>query len=336
MNVPRLRMGLVGFHEEDYLLSLLRTRAVVLWERTSPADADALWVCGESSRALPDGLVGITTWPGRGELKLDLSALERPTFFTLPVPDPDVRPPLSFDPRSAASVNSALRRAEAVLQPLIMKLALAGEIARLLPQLRAHTYHLALDGRLIGVVNMGGTIGLDSSVRVPQLKQAMWRPLPKTANSIPQHFLTTSFAEVLWTYVNRAEIDLLPARYRRALLYFRALPRVPQRLMKDTHYVVLSELGAEPQSFDQLRHNVGLSEEALANTLAALYYAGAITTNPVRAAKGATRRVPEAESASELRQSMFPPEESHPFSSFLGREDRPTIPAPLEPPPDTE
>jgi hypothetical protein len=332
MTIPRLRMGLVGFPQEDYLVALLRTRAVVQWERASAPEADALWVSGEASRALPDGLVGVTTWPGQGELKLDLSALERPTFFTLPVPDPHVRPPLTFDPRSAASVNSALRRAESVLQPLVMKLALAGEIARLLPQLRAHTYHLALEGRLIGVVNMGGAIGLDSSVRVPQLKQAMWRPLPRTANAIPQHFLTTSFAEVLWTYVNRVEADLLPARYRRAMLHFRALPRVPQRLMKDTHYVVLSELGAEPQTFDRLRHNVGMSEEALANTLAALYYAGAITTNPVRAAKGATRRVPEAESASELRQSMFPPEESQPFSSFLGREDRPTMPVPLDPP----
>lgn len=331
MTTPRLRMGLVGFFQEDYVLSLLRTRAVVRWERGSPAEADALWVCGEASRALPDGLVGVTTWPGQGEIKLDLSALERPTFFTLPVPDPDVRPALRFDPRSAASVNSALRRAEAVLQPLIMKQALAGEIARRLPQLTAHTYHLTLDGRLIGVVNMGGSIGLDSSVRVPQLRDATWRPLPQAASAIPQHFLTTHFAEVLWTYVNRVETDLLPARYRRATLYFRALPRVPQRLMKDTHYVVLSELGAEPQTFERLQHNVGLGEAALAITLAALYYAGAITTNPVRAAKGATRRVPEAESASELRQSMFPPEESQPFSSFLGREDRATVPAPLEP-----
>lgn len=331
MTIPRLRMGLVGFFQEDYLLSLLRTRAVVRWERGSPAEADALWVCGEASRALPDGLVGVTTGPGQGELKLDLSALERPTFFALPVADPDVRPPLSFDPRSAASVNSALRRAEAVLQPLIMKQMLAGQIADRLPQLTAHTYHLTLDGRLIGVVNMGGNIGLDSSVRAHQLRDVTWRPLPKAASAIPQHFLTTSFAEVLWTYVNRVERDLLPVRYRRGTLYFRALPRVPQRLMKDTHYVVLSELGAEPQAFERLQHNVGLGEEALAKALAALYYAGAITTNPVRAAKGATRRVPEAESASELRQSMFPPEESQPFSSFLGREDRATVPVPLEP-----
>lgn len=332
MTTPRLRMGLVGFFQEDYLLSLLRTRAVVRWEKSSPMDSDALWVNGEASRALPDRLVGITTWPAQGELKLDLSALERPTFFTLPLPDPNVRPALTFDPRSAGSVNSALRRAEAVLHPLIIKLALAGEIAQRLPQLTAHTYHVTVEGRLVAVVNMGGTIGLDASLRVPQLKEAMWRPLPKAANAIPQHFLTTSFAEVLWTYVSRVETDLLPTRYRHATLYFRALPRVPQRLMKDTHYVVLSELGAEPQVFEQLRHNVGLGEQALANTLSVLYYAGAITTNPVRAGKGATRRVLEAESASELRQSMFPPEESQPFSSFLGREDRATMPAPLEPP----
>ena len=330
MTTPLLRMGLVGFSREDYLESLLRTRAVVRWEKASAMDADALWVNGEASRALPDGIVSIITWPAQGELRLDLGALARPTFFTLPLPDPRVRPPLTFEPRSAGSVNAALRRAEAVLHPLIMKLAIAGEIAQRLPQLTAHTYHLTVKGLLVAVVNMGGSIGLDASLRVPQLKEAMWRPLPQAASAIPKHFFTTSFAEVLWKYVSRVEAALLPARYRRALLYFRALPRVPQRLMKDTHYVVLSELGAEPQTFDQLRQNIGLGEQALATTLAALYYAGAITTNPVRAARGATRRVPEAGSASELRQSMFPPEESQPFSSFFGREDRATVPAPLE------
>ena len=45
-------------------------------------------------------------------------------------------------------------------------------------------------------------------------------------------------------------------------------------------------------------------------------------------------RVREAESPSELRHSMFPQEESQPFSAYTARpsEERGTMPAPLEPP----
>lgn len=334
MSKPRLRMGLVGFAEEDYLLALLRTRSAVLfWERADAADADALWIHGESAELVHEGVVRVAAGARSPALTLDLHALERPTFFTLPLADERIRAPQVLDLHSAPSVDRALRRAEAVLHPVVMQLAIAHEIAAHLPQLTASTYHVSQRGRLVAVVNMGGAIGIDLNLLPPHLEHADWRPLPSAAGAMPPHFFCTSFAEVLWTYVTRVEADLLPDRYRRSMLYFRALPRVPQRLMRESHYAILSELGAEPQTFPQLQENVGLTEPTLANALAVLYYAGAITTNEARAAKGATGRVREAESPSELRHSMFPQEDSQPFSAYTARpnEERGTMPAPLEP-----
>jgi hypothetical protein len=336
MSKPRLRMGLVGFAEEDYPLALLRTRCAVLsWERTSVVDADALWIAGAAARLTHEGIVRVGGGAaGAPALTLDLQALDRPTFFTLPLADPRIRAPLVLDLHSAASVDRALRRAEAVLHPLAAQLAIGHEIAARLPQLMSDCYHVTQHGRLVAVVNMGGAIGLDLHLLPAGLEGGDWHAVPRAAGAIPSHFFCTSFAEVLWIYVTRMERDLLPARYRHGTLYFRALPRVPQRLMKEAHYAVLAELGAEPQTFEQLQHAVGLAQAPLAKVLAVLYYAGAITTNLARAAKGAARSVREAESASELRQSMFSQEDSQPFSVYSARpEDRPTVPAPLEPPP---
>lgn len=331
MRNARLRMGLIGFPNEDYPVSLLRTRAVVPWEPAAPTEADALWISGESARLVDEGVVRVAgAEPGR-HTTLDLQALDRPTFFTLPLPDERIRPPLSFDPRSAPSVDRAMRRAEVVLHPLVMQLALAREICARLASLKAHTYHVTRRGKLLAIVNIGGTIGIDLTMPPAHLQEALWRPLPPGASALPSNFFASTFADVLWSYVTRVDTDLLPARYRSAKLYFRAIPRVAQRKLKDTHYEILSELGAEPQTFGELQQNIGLGEAALANALSALYYAGAITSNPVRAAKGATRRVREAESASELRESMFPPDSAPSLSSFIGQsgEDRATVPAPL-------
>jgi DNA-binding transcriptional ArsR family regulator len=337
MSKPRLRMGLIGFDQEDYLRALLRTRSAVLeWETASAAEADALWINGEAAEWIHEGIVRIAGRQKGASLRLDLQSLDRPTFFTLPLRDERIRPPLSFDPRSAPSIDRALRRAEAVLRPLVVQLAMAHEIAVRMPQLVADTYHVTKGGRLVAIVTMGGTVAMDSHLRAPDLRDASWRPRPRAANAIPQHFFATSFAVVLWLYVSRVQRDLLPRRYREKVLYFRALPRVPQRLMKEAHYAILSELAAEPQTFGQLQQSVGLAEPALANALAALYYAGAITSNLARAAKGAARSVREAESASELRASMFPQAAEEPFSWFPVRasDDRATFPAPLESPPD--
>ena len=328
MTTPRLRMGLMGFSAEEYLVALLRTRSSLLkWEVSGIEDADALWVNGESVGMVSHDIVRVSANGSQPEVLLDLKHLARPTAFTTPIADQRVRPPVTFDSRSAPSVDKVLRRAETVLQPLVMQLALAAQMADRLSELTSETYHVVRGGKLVAVVNVGGTIGIDLALTPLHVEESTWNGLPAAAGEIPSSFFTTTFSEVLWVYVSRVETDLLPRRYRSAKLYFRAIPRVSQRHITNTHYQILSELASEPQNFKHLQHAIGLGKDVLANALSVLYYAGSITTDPARAAKGASR-VGDADSPSELRHSLFPQSAVRELSSE-GASKR-TLPIPLD------
>ena len=50
-------------------------------------------------------------------------------------------------------------------------------------------------------------------------------------------------------------------------------------MIRDSHLVLISELSAMPQSLEQLRASTGMGQKQAAETLAALYFAGSITTD---------------------------------------------------------
>lgn len=305
MTTPRLRMGLMGFSAEEYLVAILRTRSALLkWEVSGIEDADALWVNGESVAMVSHDLVRVSGHGSQPEVLLDLKHLARPTAFTTPIADERIRPPVSFDSRSSLSVDKVLRRAETVLQPLVMQLALAAQMAQRLHELTSETYHVVRGGKLVAVVNVGGSIGIDLALTPQHVEESTWKGLPAAAGEIPSSFFTTTYAEVLWVYVSRVDTDLLPRRYRSAKLYFRAVPRVSPRHITNAHYQVLSELASEPQNFRRLQQAIGLHKEVLANALSVLYHAGSITTDPARATRGAGRAA-DADAPSELRQSVL-------------------------------
>lgn len=319
----------MGFSAEEYLAALLRTRSALLkWEVSSIEIADALWVNGEHVAMVSHDLVRVSGSESQPEVLLDLKHLARPTAFTTPIADERIRPPVTFDSRSAPSVDKVLRRAETVLQPLVMQLAVAAQMAERLHELTSETYHLVRGGKLVAVVNVGGPIGIDLALTPLHVEESVWKGLPAAAGEIPSSFFSTSFSEVLWLYVSRVETDLLPRRYRTAKLYFRAIPRIPQRHITNTHYQILSELASEPQNFRRLQHSLGLRKDALANALSMLYYAGSITTDSARATKGAAR-VADADSPSELRHSLFPQSAAGDLSGSDDSGKR-TLPIPLD------
>lgn len=330
---PALRLALLGFAGEHDLLDLLHARRGPLpWEAADPVDADAFWICGAAAELREGDVVRVAGGSWRGDMMLDLAALERPTFFTLPLRDPKLRSVATFDPRIPASVNEAFQQVEDRLQTLALQLALAHEIAARLPELGAAGYQLVRRGEVLAVIALGGMAAVDQRLAAPELARAEWQPLAEPPREAPAGFLRTTFAELLWLYVDRVDADLLPRRYREATVYFRGVPRIAPRLMKDTHYAILSELGAEPQTFQQLQLNVGLRSRVLAQALAALYYAGAVTTSPERASKtGAPRR--EGDLSSDLPHQAFQPDAAQPFSLFgkASSDEKPTVPSPLEP-----
>lgn len=327
MTTPRLRMGLMGFSAEDVLAALLRTRSALLeWEVSGIEEADALWVNGESVAMVSHDIVRVKGRTPQADVLLDLKHLARPTAFTTPIADERVRPPVTFDSGSMASVDNVLRRAETVLQPLVMQLALAAQMAQRLGELTSETYHVVRGGKLVAVVNVGGSIGIDLALTPMHIQESTWKGLPAAAGEIPSSFFTTTYAEVLWVYVGRVETDLLPRRYRSARLYFRAIPRVSQRHITNTHYQILSELASEPQTFKRLQEAIGLRKEVLANALAMLYHAGSITTDPARATRGAERVADDA--PSDLRRLLFP--QSAVAEPVPDGGDKRTLPVPLD------
>jgi hypothetical protein len=321
---PRLRMALVGFPDPALPRSLLRSRSHPGWEPAGLDDADALWVAGGSARLEADSLVRVWNGEGRPAVVLHLNTLERPLTFTLPLADPRLQGVDRVDLQSASQVDHALRRTEQALRAVLLQLAMAQQIAERLPTLTARTYHLTLQEKLVAVVSVPGRIGIELSTSPDELAQARWIARPAHANDIPKWFLPTSFAECLWLYASRTRTELLPQRYRTGPLYFRCVPRVPQRLMKHLHYAVLAELASGPRTASELQESIGLPDAALEAALTVLYFSGSITCNPARAARGGAAAARDAVSASELRNSMFP--SAAPSSGIPDA----TMPAPLE------
>jgi hypothetical protein len=324
MNPPRLRMALVGFPDSALPQTLLSARTCPGWETASLDDADALWVAGASARMETDGLVRVWNGEAKPAVVLHLNSLERPLTVTLPLADPHLQGVDRVDLHTPISVDRALRRTEQALRAVLLQLAMAQQMAERLPTLTARAYHLTLHEKLVAVVGVPGRIGIDLSTSPEDLAQARWVARPALANEIPKWFLPTSFAECLWLYASRIPTELLPQRYRKAPLYFRCVPRVPQRLMQNLHYALLSELAMAPRTFAELQDSIGLPAEKLDAALTVLFFSGSITCNADRASRrgGAGSRDPVT--ASELRASMFPA-----IGPAAGVPDA-TMPAPLE------
>ena len=219
MQTPVMRMGLVGFQEADdlYLCKLLKTRGAILqWERWPFVEADALWINGAKAEPAKDGLVRVPSPdPLRPDTLLDLRELERPMAFTQPMGNRKLQPPMLFDPHNAASVDQVLRIYEGLLRPLALQLTLARSIADQLDRLASPTYHLTLRGNMVAVVNIGGPVGISSALLPADLASADWSSRPSAAGTCPDHFMRTSFGELMWQFTTRTPNDLLPDKYRR-------------------------------------------------------------------------------------------------------------------------
>jgi hypothetical protein len=144
-------------------------------------------------------------------------------------------------------------------------------------------FDVSLNGSLVGVVDMKGDIGVLPGIGPADLEQSIWQRREQ-ALPIPHQFVRTSLSHLIWQYAVRTQRDILPPHYRKGLLYFRRPPRLPQRMLKDAHLLLMRELALEPMSFEALMQRTGMDASALSRTLAALYFVGAVTANPKRAA----------------------------------------------------
>lgn len=285
MTLPRLRMGLIGFADEDFLGTVLRTRVTVPWEKWAAIDADALWINGSGAQLLDNGMVRVVTtdFPPVSTT-LDLESIQRPHWFSLPLGDPSLRVGATFDPRDARSIDQALREAEKVLLPLAVQLAVAGKLIDQADRLAHPTYELRQGDQLVGVVNVARWVALHPRARPHEIGEAECIPHEQKVAGFPFGYDRIGFAEMMWLYAKRVRLELLPEKYRTMPILFRAVPKIRRRLLGDVDLLVLSDLMAAPQTLARLRESTGLRPEVLEQALTALYLAGSITTDPGKAA----------------------------------------------------
>jgi hypothetical protein len=281
-----LRLGLAGFsaQQQGHLSAVVRDASAGSWQLGTFADADAWIVNGARVQILLDSTVRVASGePGGRSLHLDLHDVDRPIAFSVPLAPRHFEPLYTFEARSSASVRAVLEKFEGWTRPFIAQFCLASLILEQESVLRPGIHHVSADGALIAVVNMQGETGVLPTTSPVDFENAMWER-HSAPSAIPEHFVRSSLAQLMWQFAVRTSRDILPARYRTGLLYFRRPPRLAPRLMTDSHLLLMRELACAPADFESLQQRTGLGGPALARDLAALYFVGAITSNPRRAA----------------------------------------------------
>jgi hypothetical protein len=288
--VPRLWIGLAGFDaDQRSAISKMLTRPSDLprWAMSSFAGADAWLLNGARCRVEPSNAMlnvapGLTT---EKSIRLDLSDVDRPVAFATPVCD-ELKPRCTFDLRSKASVERVLLQFDVRLQLEHAQFELGAQVIRLGAALRHGIFHLMHRGNLLAVLDFRkGNAGLAPGLHPSDVPHAEWHKRPAGAADIPPGFVVSSPAQLAWTYVRRSDADMLPQQYREHTIYFRAVPRIPLRLIGDRQLLLLRELSIQPSTLAGLAERTAIAREQLAHALACLYYAGSITTTESKAAR---------------------------------------------------
>lgn len=338
---PVLWLGMAGFPaaQQERLGAVLAGQLAgwPIWRMSRFADADAWCISGAHMRVLRDGTVKIAGSPGadRG-VQLNLDEVDRPVAFALPLPQPDFEPMYTFDLGSDSSVRGVLQQFEAWLRPLRAQFALGAQVIQRESSLKAGVYHVSHKGTLLAVIDLNEwRAGISPTARPVDFDDAAWEKRPDMASSPPERFVRCSLTQLMWTYAQRTGQDVLPPRYRAGMIYFRRSPRVPLRLLQDSHLLVLRELASAPGTFDALLQRTGLSTAKLGRHLAGLYFAGSITSSRGRAVRDGVAVREEAELGARPVRGEMPGSPIGPDSRFSQRYDPigptdQTAPAPLQ------
>lgn len=294
---PVLRLGLLGFDEAAAARLGVWAGGTQAgwpaWVVSDPHTADAWMIAGPSVDLLDRDVLTIRHPPGSGErLSLNRAEVDRPLAFAAPLPEGLVSAEF-FDADDEKSVRQRLQRFEAWLRPLRSQFVLGAQLLERMGQHKGEVVHVVHEGRLLAVLDLARwQAGLLIPARPVDLAMAEWVRRPERANDIPSSFIKLPLNRVMWTYAVRSARDLLPARYRRQMIFMRRVPGLPARWFDELHLLLMSELVARPGTFADLCQRTGADAVALAHHLAALYFGGAVTTDPdsARRAESSTRR----------------------------------------------
>ncbi len=287
-------LGMAGFPSQQRAMlesSLARPGEMVHWRASAFGEADAWWVNGAQVSLLPGGNLRVAAaLPHEPTLNLNLGEVDRPVAFAQPLAEQDFEPRCTFDPASPASVHAALLQFDSWLWLTRAQFVLGAQIVHRGSDLRGRVFQVSHAGRLLAVMDFDqGRAGLLPRVHPVDLWAATWDRRPTGARDLPEHFVRATPAQLTWTYVRRSERDLLPSRYRASKIYFRRVPGVPLRWLRDSQLLLLRELSVDAATVQALCRRTGMAQAAIEHDLTCLYYAGAITTTRAKAAPAPPR-----------------------------------------------
>lgn len=291
MEQPLLRLGLLGFTDSDKQLVIgalaQQSAGWPYWELVEFELADAWCINGLAVECLQGNIVRVNTLLAYAPtISLNPAEITRPIAFTQPMPESiEAAEIVNFS--SPSLTRAALQRFETWLRPLRAQFALGSEMVARESELLKGIYHV-LDGhgKLLAVVNLvKWTASLLPTARPVDFNDASWVLRPTIAGDIPPGFITLSVGQLMWTYAVRTTQDALPLRYRTHKIFLRRIPQLPIGWLRDTHLTTLRALSMAPGEFSDIQAATDIPPEVLAHTLAALYYAGAVTTNKAMASR---------------------------------------------------
>lgn len=296
-DIPLLRFGMIGFDASQRLQIESIVDALpaqtVMWQSGAMADADARLVCGEKTRASPTSkTTGIESvrilagLPSEMAVTLNLSQIDRPLAFSLPLHDPAMEPLFTFDVAHPGSLQTVLKEFEQRLKSLRSQHVLGKQLIEREIDLTAANYHILQGGKLLAVMDLiTWKIGMLPDTDPEQFEDALWEKRPLGGYDIPNSFAMTDAAQLRWIYAQHTARNVLPIRYRRGLIYLRQPPHIPISWLSDSHLRLIYVLSKQPATLMDLVDRTGLSYKALTRDLACLYFAAALTVSPSKAAQ---------------------------------------------------
>jgi hypothetical protein len=282
---PVLWLGMAGFppaQRKALEAAVARAEGLSEWRICAFGDADGWWVNGAKCTVSSDNRLKVAPGlPTEHTLRLELKEINRPLAFAEPLAPDNLEALCVFDPASDASIHAALAQFEKWLLPVRTRFVLGAMLLQRDSEDRRGIYHLTHRGTLLAVLDFGlGMAAVSPRAHPPDLWEASWERRPPAAGQTPAGFASCTITQLAWGYVRRTDRDMLPERYRTEMIYYRHVPRVPMRWLRDSQLLVLRELSAEPGTLQALADRTSLGAEQLAHDLACLYYAGSVTTTP--------------------------------------------------------
>ncbi len=289
MDRPELRLRLLGYRPGEanaitQAVASLDARWRPAWVVTEDEQADAYLLC---CAAVFDRIQAWANPQPTGVL--DLSTVR------------------DTSSQSDAQVNTVGLRDALIARLLRLEIALRGQLSayrmgaavymrHALGEPPIGLWHLNHGNKLVAVVDFERRmVAFDRQATSDELNATHWAARPPTA-AAPLTFMSMRMSEAMWCFTRYCPEDLMTARYHNSTIRLKRLPTIPVSQVTPQALQVIDLLKRRgAMTYGELAYVSGLQGRTLGNTVAGLFFTGALRTN-TPGARRPLARTPEADS----------------------------------------